>query len=181
MSRIIHSFDPTEDFIVGTVGEPGNRTFFLQAQNGTRLVSVALEKSQVAGISERFEFLLKEFGLAGVLKSTHSQNISAELHQPLLEEFRVGVIALSWLSDRNMFSLTLQAVSEDDEENEEIQDDDLQEAPDLLRMVLTPSQAAKFCVVSALVMSAGRLPCPFCGLPLDPRGHLCPRANGYRR
>ncbi|HEY5033265.1 MAG TPA: DUF3090 family protein, partial [Actinomycetes bacterium] len=41
--------------------------------------------------------------------------------------------------------------------------------------------ARAFAQRAAAVVGAGRPPCPFCGLPLDPTGHLCPRQNGYRR
>ena len=57
---VIHEFDPPERFVVGTVGEPGARTFFIQARAGARMVSVALEKQQVAALAERVDELLDQ-------------------------------------------------------------------------------------------------------------------------
>jgi uncharacterized repeat protein (TIGR03847 family) len=182
MARLIFSFDPVERFVVGTVGEPGERTFFLQARAGTRITSVLVEKAQVLALSERINFLFRE--LKRNDPTFHLEPLArddAQLEQPILEEFRVGVIGLSWLSDRGHLSIDLQAVQELDLENEEIALDESENAPDLLRVVLTPEQAQAFTDRALMVINAGRPPCPFCGLALDPRGHVCPRANGYRR
>lgn len=182
MTRIIFNYDPVERFIVGTVGEPGERTFYLQARTGARLTSVMVEKAQVFAIAERIGFLLRElkrndatFRVETLLRD------DAPLEQPIFEEFRVGVISLSWLSDRELVSVELQAITLLDPENEEILSDDSQDASDVLRVLLSPAQAQSFATRALMVLNAGRPPCPFCGLPLDPRGHVCPRANGYRR
>jgi uncharacterized repeat protein (TIGR03847 family) len=58
MTRRIFSFDPPDRFVCGTVGQPGQRTFFLQATKGGQVVSVALEKQQVAVLAERLAVLL---------------------------------------------------------------------------------------------------------------------------
>ena len=60
MATVIHSFDPPERFVAGTVGPPGQRTFFLQARSGARVTTVALEKQQVSVLAERIEELLDE-------------------------------------------------------------------------------------------------------------------------
>ena len=60
MASVIHSFDPPERFVAGTVGPPGQRTFFLQARTGARVTSVALEKQQVSVLAERIDELLDE-------------------------------------------------------------------------------------------------------------------------
>ena len=103
------------------------------------------------------------------------------LSLPILEEFRVGLIALTWLEDRGIISLTLQALTSDGEMGEEISDEEDEDAPDILRVNMSVQMAAAFATRSELLISAGRPPCPFCSLPLDPNGHLCPRENGYRR
>ncbi|HEX7404515.1 MAG TPA: DUF3090 family protein [Candidatus Nanopelagicaceae bacterium] len=182
MARIISSFDPVERFIVGTVGEPGERTFFLQARTGARLTSVLVEKAQVFALSERINFLLRELKRNDpTLRVEVLPRDDAPLEQPILEDFRVGVIGLTWLNDRNLLSIELQALIESDQESEEIALDDSEDAPDLLRVVLSPEQAQAFSARALVVVNAGRPACPFCGLALDPRGHVCPRANGYRR
>jgi uncharacterized repeat protein (TIGR03847 family) len=182
LARIISVFDPVERFVVGTVGEPGERSFFLQARSGNRLTSVLLEKSQVVAIADRLEILLRELRRvdpALVIERTVPDD--QPLEAPIMEEFRVGLVSLSWLSDREMVSVELQAVSENAPESEEVFADDDSDAPDLLRVILTPSQTDAFIKRASVVVNAGRPPCPFCGLALDPRGHVCPRANGYRR
>jgi len=181
MSRIVFTFDPAERFIAGTVGEPGERAFFLQARSGARLISVLVEKAQVSALSERLGFLLHELKRNDLtFRIDTLERDDAPLEQPILEEFRVGIIGLSWLSDRGVISVELQAIAEM-EEGEEITLDESEDAPDLLRVILSPEQAQAFISRALIVLNAGRPPCPFCGLPLDPRGHVCPRANGYRR
>lgn len=182
MARIVNTFDPVERFVVGTVGEPGERSFFLQARAGNRLTSVLLEKSQVIAIADRLEILLRE--LRRIDPSLVIERLARDdqpLDAPIVEEFRVGIVSLSWLNDREMVSIELQAVNENAPESEEILADDDSEAPDLLRVLLTPSQTDGFVKRASAVVNAGRPPCPFCGLALDPQGHVCPRANGYRR
>jgi uncharacterized repeat protein (TIGR03847 family) len=80
-----------------------------------------------------------------------------------------------------MVLVELQCATPADSEEEELVDDDEDGAPDLLRVSLTLAQADAFAKRTAAVVDAGRLPCPFCGIPIDNTGHLCPRANGYRR
>jgi uncharacterized repeat protein (TIGR03847 family) len=97
-----------------------------------------------------------------------------------MEEFRVGVIGLAWVSDRELVQIDLQASSDESIDSGEIlgEEDD---SHDLLRVFLTLSQTRSFVNRSFAVVASGRPPCPLCGLALDPRGHICPRANGYRR
>jgi len=182
MARIVNTFDPVERFVVGTVGEPGERSFFLQARAGSRLTSVLLEKTQVIAIVDRLEILLRELRRVDPSIVIERQSPDDQpLEAPIIEEFRVGIVSLSWLSDREMVSIELQAVNENSPESEEIESDDAADGPDLLRVILTPSQTDAFVKRAAAVVNAGRPPCPFCGLALDPQGHVCPRANGYRR
>jgi uncharacterized repeat protein (TIGR03847 family) len=185
MPRQLFDFDPPERFVVGTVGEPGQRTFYLQAVGGGRVTTVALEKQQVSVLAERVEALLDEVvrrtsGEASVPAATPvGLEDNAPLDQPLLEEFRVGTMALAWDADTERIIIEAQEVTEDEEE--ELIDSEADEGPSLLRVHLTGAQARAFAKRALAVVAAGRAPCPFCGLPLDPQGHVCPRANGYRR
>lgn len=188
MPRQIFEYDPPERFVAGTVGEPGSRTFFLQARGGGRTTSVALEKQQVSVLAERVEALLDEVvrrtsGEAGVPAVTPSAAEDSDpLDAPIDEEFRVGTMALAWDGDDGVVVIEAQAVVDTDEEGDEpplIGDDE--EGPPLLRVRLAGAAARAFAKRASTVVSAGRPPCPFCGGPLDPSGHVCPRANGYRR
>jgi uncharacterized repeat protein (TIGR03847 family) len=104
----------------------------------------------------------------------------APLSSPLSEEFRVGAMALSWDEDAERVIIEAAAAGED-EEAEEIDLEDDENGPDLLRVRVSGSVARAFVKRALAVVEAGRPPCPFCAQPLDPAGHICPRANGYRR
>lgn len=214
MSIVVHNFEQPDRFVAGTVGEPGQRTFFLQAREGTRVTSVALEKQQVAVLAERVDLLLDEAlrrtggdasipAVAPVGMGDH-----APLDLPIVEEFRVGTITLSWDGGDSrvvieLFPVTdetvvMQSFSEEDDEGNE---DDVSgaglglgdgdeadieievevEATEVLIVKLEPGYARAFVRRAQSVVSAGRAPCPFCGNPIDADGHLCPRANGFRR
>jgi uncharacterized repeat protein (TIGR03847 family) len=173
--------------VAGTVGEPGSRSFFLQARSGPRVTSVALEKEQVALLAERLEELLDEI----VRRTGGSTSVPAAvpadltdndpLDQPILEEFRVGSLALAWDESHARIVIEAGAVTEADNPAEPLSDDPTAEAPDVLRVRLTGGQARAFAARAQAVVAAGRPPCPLCELPLDPQGHICPRQNGYRR
>ena len=183
MTPIIYEFNPVERFVAGTVGEPGERTIFIQARTGTRVVSVVVEKSQVIALGERTKIMLREIKKSDptiVIKSNETDD--APLEQPIFEEFRAGVIAMAWDSENSVLVYELREVtSNDDDTDDEVVFDEKDLSVDLLRVHVSPTQAASFSKRCLSLASAGRLPCPFCGIPIDPNGHLCPRSNGYRR
>jgi uncharacterized repeat protein (TIGR03847 family) len=193
MPPVVHRFDPPERFVAGTVGEPGHRTFFLQARAGVRVTSVALEKQQVAILGERIDELLDELmtggGVASVIPAITpvDQVDNGPLEQPIVEEFRAGTITLSWDADDERVVVEVFPVVEVDAPLEADEDDlvdlpiDEPEPEELFVVRLTPAQARVFAGRAASVVSAGRPACQFCGGPVDPAGHLCPRANGFRR
>jgi uncharacterized repeat protein (TIGR03847 family) len=182
VSGQVFLFDPAERFVVGTVGVPGERTFFIQARNGSRIVSVSLEKAQVAAIADRVLQILREIRLSEPL--TPFERVApddAPLETPIDEEFRVGVIGLAYVSDRRLIEIDLQAIAESEIEEDELLELDTSSDQDILRVLLPLGYAESFAKRANSVVAAGRAPCPFCGGPIDPNGHLCPRANGYRR
>jgi uncharacterized repeat protein (TIGR03847 family) len=189
MPRQVFDYDPPERFVAGTVGQPGQRTFFLQAAASGRVTSVALEKQQVAVLAERIEVLLDEVlaraaGDSSVPAVAPPSLVDQDpLTAPIEEEFRVGTMALAWDEDAESLIVEAQAVSEEEELEEEtaLIDSDAEEGPPLLRVRMTGAQARAFAARAQAVVAAGRPPCPFCGGPLDASGHVCPRANGYRR
>jgi uncharacterized repeat protein (TIGR03847 family) len=192
MSRRIYDYGLPDRFVAGTVGQPGNRTFFLQARRGSSLVSVVLEKVQVAVLAERLTLLLAEVARLGVSVPealAPADDDMAPLDEPLVEAFRVGTMTLGWNGDSDEIVVEARArveVDEDDDEEEDDADDEELEiadddpgGPDLVRVRLTPTRARAFAERALRVIAAGRPPCPLCGQPLDPTGHLCPRRNGY--
>jgi uncharacterized repeat protein (TIGR03847 family) len=183
MTARILLFDPVERFVAGTVGQPGERTFFIQARHGARLISVSCEKSQVQALADRLTYMLREIKQSDpTIAIVRLARDDSPLETPIEEEFRVGIIGLAFDDSRQMIQIDLQAVSENEQEEPDFIDvDDLSGDQDILRVVISPSVADQFSKRALSVVSAGRQPCPFCGGPIDLRGHLCPRANGYRR
>jgi uncharacterized repeat protein (TIGR03847 family) len=192
MPPLVHSFDPPERFVAGTVGTPGQRTFFLQARSGTRLVSVALEKQQVEALAARVDELLDDV-MAADPNETGEAVVPAvaplalednePLEQPIEEEFRAGTMTLSWdPSDQRVvievFPFSEAAVVTPDQLDEDFEEP---EPDEVLLVRLAPGPARAFVKRAAQVVEAGRPTCPFCGGPIDPDGHLCVRANGFRR
>jgi uncharacterized repeat protein (TIGR03847 family) len=186
VSREIYSYDPPERFIAGTVGEPGQRTFFLQAARAGKTTSVALEKEQVAVLAERMEELLDEVlrrtGGAAQVPAVAPVDLVDEgpLSQPIEEEFRVGALTLAWDGDTERVVIEAHARAETEEEQVEALDEEADDGPPMLRVRITGAMARAFAKRAQLVVAAGRPPCPFCGLPVDADGHLCPRMNGHR-
>lgn len=180
MQRQIHRFDQPERFVAGTVGPPGDRTFYLQARDGGRTVSVALEKVQVAALAERLGELLDELRQRGVTAAADppGEEDTAPLDSPVEEEFRVAALALGWDPEPGQVVIEAQAPTETPGEVEPLSD--AEEGPDVLRIFLPPAAVRAFVVRAQRVVAAGRPPCPLCGLPLDPSGHVCPRQNGHR-
>lgn len=198
MAHQVYSFEPPERFVAGTVGPPGERTFYLQARGGGRLVSVVLEKVQVTLLAEKLEELLAEahqrFALELPGPSAEPPD-NEPLETPLDEEFRVGTLGLAFDVENNTIIIEAIAVDEAaeiDAETDALPDElpDEEDAADIpsvsehldrLRVRLTPAAVRDFIDRARRVISAGRPPCPLCGQPLDSSGHLCPRHNGYHR
>jgi uncharacterized repeat protein (TIGR03847 family) len=185
MSRRLFIFDPPQRFIAGTVGEPGNRTFYLQVRDGPRIVSVSLEKVQVAVLAERLGALLDELERRGIADDEPDEGSldrpvdATSLDEPINEAFRAGTLTLGWDGDDDVVVVEARAGSEegDDEAAVEIPDDD-PDGPDLVRIRMSAPLARRFVDHAVRVVASGRPPCPLCGQPLDPQGHLCPRRNG---
>lgn len=190
MPRRRFVFETPDRFATGTIGEPGNRSFFLQARDGRRVVSVGLEKAQVAVLAERLGQLLVELDRRGIAADLPEPIVPDDrpLDEPINEVFRATTLTLGWDVDAGQVLIEARAQSESDEEQdvEEVEaegmlevDDDDDDGPDLLRVRLTAVAARTFVERAFRVVRAGRPPCPLCGNPLDAAGHICPRKNGH--
>lgn len=177
----IIEYDQPDRFVTGTVGPPGGRTFFLQVAQGRRVTSVSLEKQQVQVLAERVNDLLDEMAAGADTPVLPEDN--EPLSTPIEDEFRVGTLSLAWQEDRNSVVIECHDGQVELEPTED--GDELVEVlgPDatMLRIAVAPEVAREFARRSLAAISQGRPPCPFCGGPLDAQGHICPRANGYRR
>ncbi|WP_017574829.1 DUF3090 domain-containing protein [Nocardiopsis kunsanensis] len=186
----VFQFNPPERFVAGTVGQPGNRTFFLQAVGEGRVTSVALEKAQVEALASRVEELLEEVNRRFGPRTDEAVPPEDEgpLEQPIEEDFRVGTLALAWDAEAARVIIEAQEIDESageglGEEDEEELEVFTEEGPahrDVLRVYLTPGEARSFAGRALKVVAAGRPNCPLCERPLDPAGHVCVRQNGYR-
>jgi uncharacterized repeat protein (TIGR03847 family) len=208
-------FDPPDRFVAGTIGQPGSRTFFLQARRSGQVVSVILEKVQVAVLAERLGVLLDELEERGVTSAGIAPADDQPLDEPIDEAFRATTLTLGWDGDAERILVEARAGTESDEDEDDADEDDDEdvdedetvidlstveglagtpagdllaafeaaddddEGPDTLRVRLTPDVARRFVNRAIEVVAAGRLPCPLCGQPLDPQGHICPRRNGH--
>lgn len=186
--RIIYNHEDANRFIVGTVGVPGERAFFLQAVSGNGITTVAVEKSQVLALAERLRELITEVR-RNKLASLDELDLPAiidneSLEFPIDEDFRAGVMGISWDPQTQRVAIEIQSIADGEFTELISQDEELsgvEDPPDLLRLTVRLNQVKGFCNRAELVLQAGRATCPFCGLPIDTTGHLCPRANGYRR
>jgi uncharacterized repeat protein (TIGR03847 family) len=167
-----NEFTRPERFVAGTVGQPGERAFYLQVRSSSRLFSVAVEKAQVQAIAARMENMVSEVRKANPLITVDKLPFDdSPLESPIDSEFEIGAMSLSWKEETKLICVELFELEDDEEDSE----------GEVLEINITLGMASSFSSRSKAVVNAGRLPCPFCGIPIDPRGHLCPRANGYRR
>jgi hypothetical protein len=210
MARAIYDMGSPDRFVAGAVGEPGNRTFYLQARKGPRLITVGLEKAQVAALAARVVALLTAIRRAeqhmseaepsaggdaprarrSAMRAAPSsagaatpgdpagEDRAGTLEEPVDERFRVGTMALGWDAEDHVLVLEARAQTEEEDDPDEFPDDD-ETGPDLVRVRLEAATAEAFAEDALRVVASGRPPCPVCGEPLDPQGHLCARRNGY--
>jgi uncharacterized repeat protein (TIGR03847 family) len=183
MARQVHIFRSPDRFLAGTIGQPGEREFYLQVVKGRRVLSVACEKQQVAILADRLDSLIGEvarrFG-AEPPATLEPADGPPPLTTPVDAEFRVGTMGLVWDGAGSQIIVELLALT-DEEVGEDMVLEDREDGPDALRVFLTLAEAQGFARGAQTVVAAGRPPCPLCGNPLDPDGHICPRLNGYHR
>lgn len=176
MPRRLFIFDAPDRFVPGTIGEPGNRTFFLQVRKGEAVVSVALEKAQVAVLADRLSDLLNTVGGEADTASPTSPD-EAPLDEPLQDLFRVGPMALAWDPATDKVVIEAQPMTEDGDYVETADDD--AEGPDLVRVRIERGQAREFVRRAEALVAAGRPTCPFCGEVLEPTGHFCAQTKAH--
>lgn len=200
MAILVHRYDSPDRFVAGTVGQPGERTFFLQAREGNRITSVVVEKQQVSVLAEHLDKVLDEVlrrsgPAADVPPAREKPSDFDPLDAPITEEFRVGTMTIAWDAEINKIVIELFSNVDDDEDADDLGDDldlpaaaaaaleaaDDVNADEVFVVKISAAYARDFVARAQALVSAGRPPCPFCLQPLDPAGHVCPRANGYRR
>ena len=174
---VFYEFEEVDAFTTGAIGQPGSRVFFLQARHGGKRVAVKCEKQQVMAIVQYLRRVLNDLPPP----DDRPMSTALELVEPVDEVFVLGPIGLGY--DRTSDRLVVQLEEfrlDDDEDDEDDVDDDLDDEDDAdghIRLYVTRGQAASFCEHADQVVAAGRPDCRWCGLPVDPDGHPCPRMN----
>lgn len=186
MPPVVHEFDWPDRVVVGTVGRPGERTFYLQARTGPRSTSVVLEKEQSAVLADKIDEMLRALDAdpasgVSVPATTPAELIDdGPLDQPVEEEFRVGIMRLGWEPRTAQVVIEAFPLPEPpDDDAAELPAEDAADEPSEVLVVKIPVGTARaFVQRTRQVVSSGRPACPFCGEPVDPDGHSCapPRA-----
>jgi uncharacterized repeat protein (TIGR03847 family) len=191
-------FDPVDSIGAGAVGEPGQRAFYIQAEKDGQVLSVLVEKQQVAMLAERVQMLLDQvetqFPEAGTAVPSPLAPAAGELRGDPVPLFRAVAIGIGFDATRQLVVLELHERplgddEDDDEDGDDDETDDVDEAAALVgeedgylaRLYLTADQARAMATRGSAAVESGRPPCPLCGGPLDPSGHVCPRLNGHGR
>ena len=189
-------FDPVDSLAAGAVGEPGHRAFYIQAEKDGQVLSVLVEKQQVAMLAERVQMLLEQVavqfpGTAGEDLPTPLAPDAGALQGDPVPLFRAVAIGIGFDASRQLVVLELHERPLAEDENEDNGEDETEEALAtaevdegegyLARLYCTTAQARAMATRGSAAVEAGRPPCPLCGGPLDPTGHICPRLNGHGR
>jgi uncharacterized repeat protein (TIGR03847 family) len=187
-------FDPVDSIAAGAVGEPGQRAFYIQAEKDGQVLSVLVEKQQVAMLAERVQMLLDQVELQSSEGGDAPVPLApdaGELQGDPVPLFRAVAIGIGFDATRGLVVLELheRPLDDDDEDDEDDEEDDEtaaalaagEEEGYLARLYFTAAQARAMATRGSAAVERGRPPCPLCGGPLDPSGHICPRLNGHGR
>ena len=168
--------DSPDHFTAGAVGPPGQRVFYLQSRDGNRLITLKVEKEHVRALAEYVGGLLARVkGAPGAARG------GAELIEPLEVAWDVGSLAVGYeeSQDRVVVEASELIEAEEAEEEESGPAPEREVEPAMARFRITRAQAAAFVERANELMKGGRPTCPVCSRPMDPEGHVCPRANGH--
>lgn len=159
--------NPATQITVGTIGPPGQRTFYLQGSRGSQIISLTIEKEQARMLAESFEALIQELATKYPEANDTSIWTDMRLREPIESLFRVGNIGIGYNEDSNQVVLVAYELVEEEEE------------PNVVSYWLTRAQVQALVQHAYDVVKAGRPICGNCGKPIDPTGHFCPQRNGH--
>ncbi len=166
---VFFEFDEVDAFTVGTVGRPGERTFYLQVRADGHRVTVKCEKQQAAAIVQYVRRVLNDLPPA----EDRPMPGALELAEPVDPAFVLGPIGLGFDRSTDRLLVQLEEVGEVDDAGDPVEDD----GRGHVRLYVSRGQAVAFCDHAQRVIEAGRPDCQWCGNPIDPDGHACPRMN----
>jgi uncharacterized repeat protein (TIGR03847 family) len=163
------------------VGEPGSRTFYIQARAGAELVTVIVEKQQVQLLAASVLQLLEE--APEDVSASEEDDAGMSLEEPLEARWRAGRLSIGLDQERDLFLLEVEEYQPDADELGV--DDPLPDVPgsepELIRLWASKQQMLALSRHGAAVAARGRPLCQFCGNPMDAEGHACPAMNGHSR
>ena len=167
--------DSPDHFTAGAVGPPGQRVFYLQSRDGTRLITLKVEKEHVRALAEYVSGLLARVkGAPGATRG------ATDLIEPLDVAWDVGSLAVGYDEAQDRVVVEASELQEEAEEDAgEATAEESGPQPAMARFRITRGQAAAFVERANDLMKAGRPSCPVCSRPMDPEGHVCPRSNGH--
>jgi uncharacterized repeat protein (TIGR03847 family) len=168
---VYFEFDEVDAFTLGALGQPGQRVFLLQARRGAQRVTVKCEKQQAAAIADYLRKVLVDLPVP----ADRPIESAMELATPADAVFVLGPVGLGYDRANDRVLVQLEEIVPVDDEGEP--EPDALDDRGHVRVFLTRSQAQAFCEHADAVVAAGRPPCRWCSLPIDPDGHLCPRMN----
>lgn len=166
-------FNPVSRITIGSVGQPGQRVFLLQASQGSSMITLKLEKEQAMVLASSVIELLEELDQKYPRsQSKFDKPLSSDLmlREPMDPAFVIGQIGLGYDQDQDLVVLVVQ----------EIEFEGL-EKPATARFWATRAQIQALSDHTLEVASRGRPICPLCDSPIDPEGHFCPRSNGHEK
>lgn len=165
--------DPVDRITADAVGEPGNRTFYLQAAKGAEIITVVLEKEQVRLLAASILEILQRVGRETDPQAVPSESLA--LAEPVAAQWRAGRLSIGYQEERDLMVLDVEELVPDAPDEEE------DRAPEEVRLWASREQMLALARHGADVVSAGRPNCQFCGHPMDPaEEHWCPAMNGHR-
>ena len=176
MPTRVHEFAWPDRVVIGTIGQPGDRTFYLQVRAGTQIVSIALEKQQSAQLAEKIDEILDQLltidsNPFSVPTSTPVELVDNDPLEDPLEQFRTGAMSLGW--DPTKAQIVLEAYPISDVDGDEPFDPDGADEPEMLLVRMPVGTARAFTKRTREIVAAGRPLCTICGYPIDPDGHTC--------
>jgi uncharacterized repeat protein (TIGR03847 family) len=184
MPTRVHEFAWPDRVVVGTIGLPGTRTFYLQVRAGTQIVSIALEKQQSALLAEKIDEILDQLVTVegnpfSVPKSTPIELVDNDQLEAVQEQFRTGAMSLGWDPTTAQVLIEAYPITDvDADDNDESLDEDGANEPEMLLVRMPVGTARAFAKRTREIVGAGRPTCSLCGYPIDADGHICTLPEG---
>jgi uncharacterized repeat protein (TIGR03847 family) len=174
MDEVIE-FDPVDALGAGAFGQPGARTFVIQARKGDATLSVLVEKEQVALLAAEAQQFLDR--IAEDEPEEPGTFVEITTSGPVEEDeplFRARLIGIGYDPDRHLVLIELREAAADEDEPPPAPEET---EGHVARLYATRAQVRAMAEHGVMSVEAGRPKCPLCDFPMDPTGHICPRWN----